>query len=94
MGVRIALGARGADVVRMVVGRSLTPVMLGVTAGLAVALASARVLERMLYGTSVHEPVVYLLVAGALVAVAALAAWLPGRRAASADPMEALRAEA
>jgi putative ABC transport system permease protein len=93
MGVRIALGARGADVVRMVVGHSLRPVGVGVVAGLVAAVAGARVLEHLLYGTSVHEPVVYVLVAGALVVVAALAAWAPGRRAASADPMEALRAE-
>jgi putative ABC transport system permease protein len=93
MGVRIALGARGADVVRMVVGRSLRPVLIGVAIGLAVAVASARVLQGMLYGTSVHEPAVYAIVSVALIAVGAAAAWMPGRRAASADPMVALRGD-
>jgi putative ABC transport system permease protein len=93
MGVRIALGARGADVVRMVVARSLRPVLFGVLVGLTAAVAAARVLQHLLYGTSVHEPAVYVLVVGALVGVAALAAWAPGRRAASADPMEALRGD-
>jgi len=93
MGVRVALGARGSDVVRMVVAGSLRPVLVGVAIGLAAAVASARVLERMMYGTSVHEVDVYVVVTVGLVAVAAAAAWLPGRRAAGADPMVVLRGE-
>jgi putative ABC transport system permease protein len=93
MGVRVALGARGTDVVRMVVAGSLRPVILGVGVGLAVSVASARVLERMMYATSVHEADVYVLVAVGLVAVAAVAAWVPGRRAAGVDPMVVLRGE-
>jgi putative ABC transport system permease protein len=93
MGVRVALGAQGGDVVRMVVARSLRPVFVGVVLGLFVASLSVRVLQRMLYGTSVHEIDVYLLVTIGLIGVAALAAWLPGRRAAAADPMTVLRGE-
>jgi putative ABC transport system permease protein len=93
MGVRIALGAQGGDVVRMVVARSLTPVLAGVVLGLLVAAASARVLQRMLYSTNVHELDVYALVTVGLIGVAAAAAWLPGRRAAGADPMAVLRGE-
>jgi putative ABC transport system permease protein len=93
MGVRLALGARGSDVVGMVVAGSLRLVLVGVVMGLAAAGAAARVLERLLYGTSVHEPAVYVVVSVGLVAVAAVAAWLPGRRAASADPMAVLRGE-
>ena len=93
MGVRIALGAQGGDVVRMVVARSLRPVLVGVVLGLLVASASVRVLQRMLYGTSIHEIDVYVLVTIGLIGVAALAAWLPGRRAAGADPMTVLRGE-
>src|SRR4029453_1828452 len=91
MGVRIALGAQGADVVRMVVARSLRPVLVGVVLGLLVARASGRVLQRMLYSTNIHELDVYVLVAVGLIGVAAAAAWLPGRRAAGADPMSVLR---
>jgi ABC-type antimicrobial peptide transport system permease subunit len=93
MGVRIALGAQGGDVVRMVVARSLTPVLAGVVLGLLVAAASARVLQRMLDSTNVHELDVYALVPVGLIGVAAAAAWLPGRRAAGADPMAVLRGE-
>ena len=93
LGVRIALGAQGGDVVRMVVARSLRPVLVGVVLGLLVASASVRVLQRMLYGTSIHEIDVYVLVTIALIGIAAVAAWVPGRRAAGADPMTALRGE-
>ena len=93
MGVRIALGAQGGDVVRMVVTRSLRPVLAGVVLGLLGASASVRVLQRMLYGTSIHEIDVYVLVTVGVIGVAALAAWLPGRRAAGADPMMVLRGE-
>jgi putative ABC transport system permease protein len=93
LGIRIALGAQGRDVVRMVVARSLRPVLLGVVLGILMAGASARVLQRMLYSTSIHDINVYGLVAIALTGVATLAAWLPGRRAAGADPMTALRGE-
>ena len=93
MGVRIALGARGADVVRMVVLRSLRPVLAGVALGLLAAAASARVLQRMLYGTSAHDVSVYALVTVGLIGVAVAAAWIPGRRAAGADPMLVLRGD-
>jgi predicted permease len=93
LGIRIALGAQGRDVVRMVVARSLRPVLLGVVLGILMTGASARVLQRMLYSTSIHDINVYGLVAIALTGVATLAAWLPGRRAAGADPMTALRGE-
>ena len=93
MGIRIALGAQGADVVRMVVARSLRPVLVGVVLGLLVATASVRVLQHMLFSTSIHETDVYVLVTVGLIGVAALAAWLPGRQAAEADPMTVLRGE-
>jgi ABC-type antimicrobial peptide transport system permease subunit len=93
MGVRIALGAQAGNVVRMVVGGALRPVLVGVVVGLLAAAAAARVLERLLYGTSAHDPVTYAAVAALLVAVAALAAYAPGRHAATADPLLALRGE-
>jgi putative ABC transport system permease protein len=64
-----------------------------VVIGLVASAAATRVLERMLYGTSVHEADVYGVMAVGLVGVAALAAWVPGRRAAGADPMAVLRGE-
>jgi putative ABC transport system permease protein len=93
MGVRIALGAPGAAVVRLVVGHALRPVWLGVGVGLAAAAGGARVLERLLYGTSAHDPRTYAVMAALLVGVAALAAYAPGRRAATADPLLALKGE-
>jgi predicted permease len=93
MGVRLALGARQSDVLRLVVAGALRPVWLGVALGLAGAAAGARVLGRFAYGTSVREPVTYAAVALLLVAVAAVASWVPARRAARADPVAALRAD-
>ena len=93
MGVRMALGARGMDVVRLVIVGSLMPVLIGVAIGLVAAAMSTRVMQRMLYGTSVHEVGVYVIVTAGLLGVALMAAWLPGRRAARADPMVVLRGE-
>jgi predicted permease len=93
MGVRIALGAQRGDVVRLVVTRALRPVTAGVVIGLAAAVAATRVAQGLLYGTSPHDPVTYGLVAVLLLGVGGLAAYAPSRRAASADPVSALRAE-
>jgi putative ABC transport system permease protein len=93
MGVRIALGAQRRDVLRLVVGRALRPVWLGVFVGLGAAVIATRAAERLLYGTSPSDPATYATVASLLVAVAVLAAYAPGRRAAAADPVAALRAE-
>jgi putative ABC transport system permease protein len=93
MGVRLALGARRADVLRLVVAGALRPVWAGVAIGLAGAAAGARVLARFVYATSVREPGTYAAVALLLVGVAALASYLPARRAAAADPVGALRGD-
>jgi putative ABC transport system permease protein len=93
MGVRVALGAQRRDVIRLVVVRALRPVVAGVAIGLAAAVAATRVAQGLLYGTSPHDPATYAAMAALLLAVAALAAYAPGRRAATADPVSALRAE-
>jgi putative ABC transport system permease protein len=93
MGVRVALGAQRRDVVRLVVTRALRPVAAGVVIGLGVAVVATRVIEGLLYGTNPHEPGTYGVVALLLLAVGALAAYAPSRRAATADPVSALRAE-
>ncbi|GLC25181.1 ABC transporter permease [Roseisolibacter agri] len=93
MSVRLALGARHADLLRQVVRRALAPVWLGVLVGLAGAAAGARALSGIVYATSIREPATYVAVTATLVLAAAVAAYLPARRASRADPALALRAE-
>ncbi len=93
IGIRMALGARPGDVVRMVVGQGLVLAGAGVVAGLVVALAFSRVVAGLLWGVSATDPLTYVVIAGTLVVVAVLASWLPARRAARVDPMHALRTE-
>ena len=92
-GIRMALGATAAVVRREVLRNTTSPLLIGLAAGAALALPAGRLAARFLYGVSPHDPLTYLL-AGALLTAAALgAAWLPARRAARTDPMEALRHE-
>jgi putative ABC transport system permease protein len=93
IGVRLALGARPTDVVRLVLRNGLRLTTAGVALGLAGALALSRALAHFLFGVSPLDPVTYLTVTAALVCVAALAAYLPSRGAASVDPMLVLRDE-
>ncbi|HKO17192.1 MAG TPA: FtsX-like permease family protein [Gemmatimonadaceae bacterium] len=91
--VRIALGARTADVLRLVIGQDVRLALAGVTLGLAIALAASQVMQSLLYDTSPREPLVALGVGALLVAIAAAASALPARRAARVEPMAVLRAE-
>jgi predicted permease len=91
MGVRMALGARPADVLRLVVGQALRRVGLGLGLGLAGALAVHRVMEGLLYGVGSLDVSVLSTVALLVLATAWLASWLPARRAASVDPASVLR---
>ncbi|MBC7790209.1 MAG: ABC transporter permease [Anaerolineae bacterium] len=93
MGVRMALGAQKNDLLRLVVGRALRPAVLGVVVGLVAAVFATRALDRLLFGTSSRDPITFAAVAIALLVVAALASYLPGRRGAAADPLIALRSE-
>ncbi len=93
LGLRIALGAEPGQVVALVVRGGLIPAALGALAGGAAAWGGARALRSFLYDVAPTDPGTFALAAAVLLGVAALAAWLPARRATRVDPMEALRAE-
>jgi predicted permease len=93
IGVRMAMGAHSADVLRMVIGQSVQLAIAGVVAGVAIALALTRLVGNLLFDVSPHDPMTYLTVAGILVGTALLAAGMPAWRAARIDPVLALRQE-
>jgi predicted permease len=93
IGIRMALGARSTDAVRLVLRQSMVPVFAGVAAGLTMSFALTRALSSQLYGVSAADPLTFTLVACILAAVACGAAYVPAKRAARVDPMTALRYE-
>jgi len=93
IGVRMALGARSADVQRMVVRSGARLVGLGLLIGGPVALLLARLLRGVLYSVQAGDPVTFLGTVLVLASVALLASWLPARRAARLDPMVVLRSD-
>ena len=92
-GIRSALGARARDILQQVIGSSLRTVAIGVLAGIALALAGGRFIAALLYGIEPGDPRVMIGVALSLLAIAAIAAFVPARRAARVDPVTALRTE-
>jgi len=93
IGVRMALGAQTADVLRLVVRQGMAPVLLGLVIGIVAALALGRLLTTQLYEVSPHNPALLAITALTLGAVALLACFLPARRATFVNPIEALRTE-
>ena len=93
IGIRMALGASRDRVLRMVVGQGMTLALVGAAAGLAGAFVAARGLRSLLFEVSASDPATYAGVALVLVAVAAVAAYLPARRAARTEPNLALKGE-
>ena len=93
IGIRKALGARPWDVARPILREALKLAAIGVAIGLPVALAMVGLMRAALYGIEPHDPVTVIVTIVIMVAVAILAAWIPARRAAKVDPMEALRYE-
>ncbi|MPZ16644.1 MAG: FtsX-like permease family protein [Luteitalea sp.] len=93
IGVRMALGAAAADVLRLVIGRGMWLVALGISAGVLLALLATRLLVSQLYGVTPTDPATFMIVALILLSVALTACVLPARRAARIDPVRALRAE-
>jgi predicted permease len=93
IGIRMALGAQGSDVLRMVMRETTLLVVIGLVIGLATAFATTRLIESLLFGLTATDTLTIALGTLLLLAVAALAGWLPARRAARVDPMVALRYE-
>ena len=93
IGVRLAVGAQPHQVLRMIVTSGLALTLAGVAIGTAGALLAGRYLRDVLYGVPPNDPVTLTLVACTLFVVAALASWIPARRAAAVDPVVTLRAE-
>lgn len=91
VGVRLALGAQARDIVRLFVRQGILFAATGITAGLAVAYLSNRVLSSFLYEVSTSDLSTYAFVAVALLVVATMASWIPARRASLVDPVESLR---
>jgi predicted permease len=91
IGIRMALGAQGRDVVGLVMRETLLLVVIGIIIGLGAALATTRLLTSLLYELKPNDPLTIALASLLLLTVAALAGYLPARRAARVDPMEALR---
>ncbi len=93
LGVRVALGASGPDVVRLVVTDGLKVVGVGVAAGLLVALWAGKFVSPLLFSVSPRDPSVFVLVAVTLIGVAIAASWMPARRASRVDPNVVLRSD-
>ena len=93
IGIRIALGAAGSDMLRMVLRQAMARVAVGITIGTLAALALTRFMNSVLFGVKAWDPMVFGGIAVLLVSVALLASYLPARRATKVDPMVALRYE-
>jgi putative ABC transport system permease protein len=93
IGIRLALGAQPGDVLKLILGQGLLLASLGVAAGLVGAFALTRLLESLLFGVATTDIATFITLSSALVLLAALACWIPARRATKVDPIVALRYE-
>lgn len=93
IGIRMAMGARAADVLKLLVGRSMKWTLVGVVFGIVMAFGIARLLAGMLYGVEPMDPLVLSAASGLLAVVALFACYLPAHRATKLDPVVALRSE-
>jgi ABC-type antimicrobial peptide transport system permease subunit len=93
IGVRMALGARKTDVMRLVLREGMRLVAIGVGVGLLASIIGSRVLSKFLYGLSALDGLAFAAVSVLLATMALLACWIPARRAIQVDPIVALRCE-
>ncbi len=93
IGIRLALGAQGHDVLRQMLAEGMTLVTIGVAFGLAGAFALTRLMKTLLFGVSATDPLTFGVIAGLLLVVAMLACFIPARRATKVDPLVALRCD-
>jgi hypothetical protein len=93
IGIRIALGAAQSSIFRLIVGQAMTLVAISLVIGLAGAFAATRLLNSLLFGVGPSDPLTFIAIVLIVSMVAFLAAWLPARRAARVDPIQALRME-
>ncbi len=93
IGIRMALGAKAADVLKLLVGQGMILTAVGIVLGVIVAAALTRLMANMLFGIGATDPLTFALIALLLAFVALLACWIPARRATKIDPMIALRSE-
>jgi putative ABC transport system permease protein len=93
IGIRIAMGAQPAAILRMILGQGLLLAVLGVGLGIAGALSLKGMVKSLLFGVTPADPVTFAAVGSVLIGAAIVASYLPARRAASIDPIEALRIE-